>query len=86
MPDVLDDATTDALLRELAPLQIEGAAGTRNLLDVTAIQALARSALVRALIEPILGPHCCTVRGIYFDEKRRAPTGKCLIIKTSPSP
>ena len=68
IPNLLDDATIDALIETLAPLQTEGAAGARNLLDVAAIQTLARSARVRALIEPILGPHCFAVRGIYFDK------------------
>lgn len=63
------DAATARLLREtLAPLQIESAAGVRNLLDVRAIAELARSPSIRALIAPILGPHCFAVRGIYFDK------------------
>ena len=68
VPDVLDEATTQFLIENLAPLQIENAAGVRNLLDVPAIVDLARSPSVRALIEPILGPHCFAVRGIYFDK------------------
>ena len=72
IPNVLDDAATDALIEILAPHQIEGAAGARNLLDVAAIQTLARSAQIRALIEPILGPHCFAVRGIYFDKTASA--------------
>lgn len=66
--NALDDATIGALLETLAPLQVEGAAGARNLLDVAAVQSLARSAQIRALIEPILGPQCFAVRGIYFDK------------------
>lgn len=68
IPDVLDNAITDALIETLAPLHIEGAAGARNLLDVPAIQTLARSSQIRALVEPILGPDCFAVRGIYFDK------------------
>ena len=68
VPDALDDITTDALLKVVAPLHVEGAAGARNLLDVPEIQTLARSPQVRALVEPILGPDCFAVRGIYFDK------------------
>ena len=68
VPDVLDAAATASLIETLAPLQIEGAAGARNLLDVAHVQVLARSARIRALIEPILGPDCFAVRGIYFDK------------------
>lgn len=68
IPNVLDNATTNALRETLAPLQIEGTAGARNLLDVPAIQTLARSSKIRALIEPVLGPDCFAVRGIYFDK------------------
>ena len=66
--EVLDSATIEALIETLAPLQIAGAAGARNLLDVLAIQSLARSPQIRALIEPILGPTCFAVRGIFFDK------------------
>ena len=72
IPDALDDVTVDALLETVAPLHVEGAAGARNLLDVSAIQTLARSAPVRALVEPLLGPHCFAVRGIYFDKTATA--------------
>ena len=72
VPDVLDDAITDALIETLAPYQIEGAAGARNLLDVPAIQTLACCPQIRALVEPILGPHCFATRGIYFDKTARA--------------
>ncbi len=67
-PDALDDATIDALSEILVPYQVAGAAGARNLLDVPAIVKLARSAPVRALVEPVLGPSCFAVRGIYFDK------------------
>lgn len=40
----------------------------RNLLDHPEICDLARSPEIRALIEPILGPHCFAVRGIFFDK------------------
>lgn len=68
IPKFLDDSTINELIEILAPLQIEGAAGARNLLDIPEIQKLARSDQIRALIEPILGPNCFAVRGIYFDK------------------
>jgi ectoine hydroxylase-related dioxygenase (phytanoyl-CoA dioxygenase family) len=41
----------------------------RNLLEsVPEVRALARSAAVRALVEPVLGPECFAVRGILFDK------------------
>ena len=41
----------------------------RNLLEsVPAVAALARSAAVRALVEPVLGPGAFAVRGILFDK------------------
>ncbi len=40
----------------------------RNLLDAPEIQELARSKPIRALIEPVLGPHCFAARGIFFDK------------------
>ena len=70
--EVLKDATVSALIETLAALQIEGAAGARNLLDVAAVQTLARSAPIRALVEPVLGPRCFAVRGIYFDKTPEA--------------
>ena len=66
--DVFGEATTESLVESLAPLPIENAAGVRNLLDVSAIAELARSPQIRALVEPVLGPHCFAVRGIYFDK------------------
>ena len=68
VPDVLDGTTTQSLIEALAPLQIESAAGVRNLLEVPLIADLARSLPIRALVEPILGPQCFAVRGIYFDK------------------
>ena len=68
VPDVLDQMTNQSLIEELAPLQIENAAGARNLLEVPAVADLARSPQIRALIEPVLGPQCFAVRGIYFDK------------------
>ena len=42
---------------------------SRNLLrDVPAVRSLARSAAVRALVEPVLGPGAFPVRGLLFDK------------------
>ncbi|HEX9998222.1 MAG TPA: phytanoyl-CoA dioxygenase family protein [Abditibacterium sp.] len=49
-------------------LRREGVFAIRNLLDSPPIQDLARSQAVRALVEPILGPDCFAVRGIFFDK------------------
>lgn len=40
----------------------------RNLLDAPEIRDLARSKPIRALVEPVLGPNCFAVRGIFFDK------------------
>lgn len=40
----------------------------RNLLDHLEIQTLARSSEICALVEPVLGPNCFAVRGIFFDK------------------
>jgi len=51
-----------------------GVYAVRNLLDVVPeTRALAGSAAVRALVEPLLGPACFVVRGILFDKTPAAP-------------
>lgn len=42
--------------------------GRRNLLDLPGVCNLARTSAVRAVAEPVLGPDCVAVRGIYFDK------------------
>ena len=68
IPRALDSFRVDALLQTLAPLQTPGAAGTRNLLDAPGVCAWVRSPEIRALVEPILGPHAFAVRAILFDK------------------
>ncbi|PQV63863.1 Phytanoyl-CoA dioxygenase (PhyH) [Abditibacterium utsteinense] len=73
-PQVISEAQIEKLQKIIA--QIEGAGvskrqsvfAIRNLLNVPAIQDLARSQLIRALIEPVLGPNCFAARGIFFDK------------------
>ena len=47
-------------------------AGERNLLDVPVVRRLARSSVVRGLIEPVLGSGCFAVRGILFNKTEEA--------------
>ena len=81
IPNVLDDATIEFLLGELA--QFKSALGVkqrgssffgiRNLLNaVPAIRQLADSPTVRSLIEPIIGTQGKVVRGIFFDKTPEA--------------
>lgn len=75
-PQALDPGTVSRLIDALE--EAEHHPGTRRREDVYAIrdllravpavQALARSAAVRGLVEPILGRKCFAVRGILFDK------------------
>jgi len=47
-------------------------AGARGILAIPEVAALARSARVRALVEPVLGPNARPVRGIFFDKNEQA--------------
>ncbi|MBV9852530.1 MAG: phytanoyl-CoA dioxygenase family protein [Armatimonadetes bacterium] len=76
VPGVLDAETADRLIAALDAVpegdgvrRRGGVYAIRNLLrDVPAIGALARSAAVRALVAPHLGPDAFPVRGILFDK------------------
>jgi ectoine hydroxylase-related dioxygenase (phytanoyl-CoA dioxygenase family) len=79
--NVIDEEVVNQLLTELRNLgtdiafnQRAGKAfGIRNLLNVLpAARALANSAQLRALVEPVLGNTARVVRGIYFDKHRDA--------------
>jgi ectoine hydroxylase-related dioxygenase (phytanoyl-CoA dioxygenase family) len=59
-------------LVEASVLPEDGRGGVRNLLDIPAFRALANSAQIRALIEPILGAEAFPVRGILFDKTGNA--------------
>ena len=69
-PPVVSGDVLDRLARDLTPLLGDGAArgGIRHLLDIASVQALARSAPVRAIPESVLGAECFAVRGILFDK------------------
>jgi ectoine hydroxylase-related dioxygenase (phytanoyl-CoA dioxygenase family) len=77
---VVTGATVAALLPVLTDVDHEGAIerrgsvhAVRNLLEaVPQVQALARSAAIRNLVEPVLGPGCFVVRGILFDKTPEA--------------
>lgn len=76
VPGVIDRAEVDALLAALARAgegeavrRRESVYAIRNLLEeVPEVRALARSAAVRALVEPVLGEGAFAVRGILFDK------------------
>src|SRR6266404_2564116 len=77
MPDVLS-AESVASLTQLLESELpdddalhRGGAiyGARNLLrDIPAVRALAKSASVRLLVEPVLGAKGFAVRGLFFDK------------------
>jgi ectoine hydroxylase-related dioxygenase (phytanoyl-CoA dioxygenase family) len=73
-PPVVPPSTLDELAGELTPLLAADSerGGLRHLLDLPSVQALARSAPVRAVAESVLGPHCFAVRGILFDKTPNA--------------
>jgi ectoine hydroxylase-related dioxygenase (phytanoyl-CoA dioxygenase family) len=79
VPGVLDEPVIAALADALTAVDAGGtmhgrgeAYAIRNLLDVPAVQALAASRAVRALVEPLLGPAAFAVRGILFDKTAAA--------------
>ena len=80
VPEVLNASTVAALIAAVSGAgdgsgsQRRGSVyALRNLMeDVPEVAALADSAVVRALIAPILGPGCFPVRGILFDKTPEA--------------
>lgn len=46
----------------------EGVYGVRHLLDAPEVRELAGAPELRQLVEPVLGPDCFAVRGIFFDK------------------
>ena len=73
---VIDVSTTDALIQSMNALgereevrHRRGAYGIRNLLRLEPmVSELAKSPSLRSFVEPILGPKCFAVRGIFFDK------------------
>jgi len=69
---VVHDAIPAKVLNSIE-LKLDGVrAGQRNLLSVPLIGELAASQLVRALVEPVLGPRSVAVRGILFNKQPNA--------------
>ncbi|MBW3637762.1 MAG: hypothetical protein KY445_15055 [Armatimonadetes bacterium] len=74
LPDVLSAAQVENLRAVAARIESGGVSkrenvfAIRNLLDTREIQDLARCETMRALVEPVLGPRCFAVRGIFFDK------------------
>jgi ectoine hydroxylase-related dioxygenase (phytanoyl-CoA dioxygenase family) len=79
---VIPGATADLLVAAVGAVGTDSEAAVqrrgsihavRNLLEaVPEVQQLARSAAVRKLVEPVLGPDCFVVRGILFDKTPEA--------------
>jgi ectoine hydroxylase-related dioxygenase (phytanoyl-CoA dioxygenase family) len=79
---VISGTTADLLIAAVSAVDTDSVAAVqrrgrvhavRNLLEaVPEVQQLARSAEVRALVEPVLGPDCFVVRGILFDKTPEA--------------
>lgn len=76
VPDAVDTDTVDRLVAALGDVRDggevrrrDGVYAIRNLLEaVPTIGVLARSAVLRGLVAPILGPEGFPVRGILFDK------------------
>ena len=76
IPNVLSDSEIDSLIPVLGEAAKQNGIerrgeihAMRNLLEtVPEIAELARSATLRALVEPVLGSGCFAVRGILFDK------------------
>jgi ectoine hydroxylase-related dioxygenase (phytanoyl-CoA dioxygenase family) len=69
---VVHDAIPARVLDSIG-LKLDGLrAGQRNLLSVPLISRLAASQLLRALVEPVLGPQSLSVRGILFNKQPNA--------------
>jgi ectoine hydroxylase-related dioxygenase (phytanoyl-CoA dioxygenase family) len=79
--DVLDEGALSSFEGSLevvesgeGVLRRSGVYAIRNLLEVLpAARELARTAAVRALVEPVLGASCFNVRGVLFDKTPAAP-------------
>jgi hypothetical protein len=77
VPDVIGPGVTAGLVEAISALRAGGPAlerggqvyASRDLLRTApAVKALANSAQVRALVEPVLGPAAFPVRGLLFDK------------------
>ena len=76
IPDVIAPEVVAGLIRELEGVRSEGVIrrqqsiyGIRNLLHVAPlVRALADSAPIRSLVEPLLGQEAFVVRSLFFDK------------------
>ena len=77
IPNVIDPALADALIADLAQIQLSNevkqragkAFGIRRLLEVIpSVRALAEGEIIRSIITPIVGENAQIVRGIFFDK------------------
>ncbi len=74
VPAVISAYEIDRLLAELGDAEISRARrndavyGGRNLLRAHAVQDLAASCAIRALVEPVLGEQALPVRALFFDK------------------
>jgi Phytanoyl-CoA dioxygenase (PhyH) len=69
VPDVLSGPACEQLIEAIGrPAGSTSRGGVRGMFAFPAVSALARSALLRALIEPVLGPHAFAVRATMFDK------------------
>jgi hypothetical protein len=67
VPSILDEVTL-GILEQALPQSLGARGGVRNLLEIPAISSLAASPILRALLDPTLGPHAVPVRAILFDK------------------
>lgn len=67
-PPIVDDASVERLRAIIGTLAVDGRGGARNLLDLSEIQALARSAPVHGLAASVLGKDAFAVRALLFDK------------------
>lgn len=73
VPAVLDEIYRLELLREIEGLLSESPAGVRGLVaKVHGVGLLAQSRVVRALVQPVLGPEARLVRSILFNKSEEA--------------
>lgn len=73
-PPLVEPTVLDTLISVLAAYIAHDArrGGTRGILDIPAVQALARSVPIHAVAKAALGPGCFAVRGILFDKTPEA--------------
>jgi ectoine hydroxylase-related dioxygenase (phytanoyl-CoA dioxygenase family) len=67
VPSILDEGTL-GILEQVLPQSLGARGGVRNLLELPDISSLAASPVLRALLDPTLGPQAVPVRAILFDK------------------